>query len=398
MEKKHLLIGVSGSIAAYKACDLVSACTKRDYEVKVIMTKSATEFVSPLTMHTLSSHPVLTDCFDKNNEDPIAHISLAKWADAFVIVPASANVIAKVVHGLADDSLTSTFLAATCPKLICPAMNVNMYENTVTQKNLEQAKALGYQVLEPSEGLLACHDIGKGKLPDTNTLLEAIDNLWIEKKLAGKKVLISAGPTQEALDPVRYITNHSSGKQGYAIAKAAISMGATVKLVSGPVALEKPNGVDVIDIVSAQDLYDAMTANQQWADFIIMSAAVADYRPQTMAQEKIKKSDDDLNIALTRNPDILQSLGNHKKKGQIICGFAMETSDLDAHAKEKLEKKNCDMLIGNHLFTEGAGFKGDTNVVTFITKDTLEHWPKCTKSELGYKILDQMIQLEKEKQ
>ena len=210
--------------------------------------------------------------------------------------------------------------------------------------------------------------------------------------------MISAGPTQEALDPVRYITNHSSGKQGYAIAKAAISMGATVKLVSGPVALEKPNGIDVIDIVSAQDLYDAMTANQQWADFIIMSAAVADYRPQTMAQEKIKKSDDDLNIALTRNPDILQTLGENKKKGQIICGFAMETSDLDVHAKEKLEKKNCDMLIGNHLFTEGAGFKGDTNVVTFITKDTLEHWPKCTKSELGYKILDQMIQLEKEKQ
>lgn len=397
MTKKHILIGVSGSIAAYKACDLVSALTKQDYEVKVILTKSATQFVSKLTFETLSNHSVLTNCFDENNEDPIAHISLAKWADAFVIVPASANVIAKVVHGIADDSLTSTFLAATCPKCICPAMNVNMYENPITQHNLNIARSLGYEVVEPATGLLACHDVGKGKLADIPTIQEAITNLFVEKKLEGKHVLVSAGPTQESLDPVRYITNHSSGKQGYAIAKAAKAMGAKVKLVSGPVAIDKPNGIEVIDITSARDLYNAMTSNQEWADYIIMSAAVADYRPKDIADQKIKKSDDDLKIDLVRNPDILQTLGQNKKDNQIICGFAMETSDLDAHAKEKLVKKNCDMLIGNHLFTEGAGFKNDTNVVTFLTQNTLEHWPKLTKSELGYKILDQMIQLEKEK-
>lgn len=396
MDKKHILIGVTGGIAAYKACDLVSRLSKEEVELRVIMTQHAAEFVSPLSFETLSGHRVETDLFDPENEDPISHISLAKWADAFVVVPCTANVLAKVVHGMADDLLTSTFLAATCPKLLCPAMNVNMYENPVTQENIQKAKELGYTVLEPGTGLLACHDTGKGKLPDVSIIFDAIFDLFVEKELTGKRVLISAGPTQEALDPVRYITNHSSGKQGYAIAKAARSMGADVTIVSGPVALEPLDGVEIVSVTSAQDMYDEMTSRQKDADYIIMSAAVADYRPAHVAEEKMKKSDDDLHVDLVRNPDILATLGANKAPGQLICGFAMETSDLDNRAKEKMIKKNCDLLIGNNLNTNGAGFKGDTNVVTLVTKDELEHWEKSTKLELGYKLLKRMIQLEKE--
>ena len=397
MSKKHILIGVCGGVSAYKACDLVSKLSKLDYEIKVMMTENATKFVPPLIFKSLSKNNVEVDLFDEYNEDPIAHITLAHWADVVVLVPATANVIAKVVHGLADDLLTSTFLACTCPKLICPAMNTHMYENQTTQNNLESAKKLGYQIFEPVVGHLACDDTGKGKLPDVVDIVERINQVFEkDQKLKGKKVLITAGPTQEALDPVRYITNHSSGKQGYALAKAAYDMGADVTIVSGPTALAPIDGVRILSVLSAQDMFEAVKAEYEDSDYIIMAAAVSDYRPEIVSDHKIKKAGEDLTIHFVKNPDILAYVGEHKTH-QIICGFAMETKDLDKNAKEKLIKKNCDMLIGNNLFTEGAGFKSDTNVVSFVTKDAIHHWPKLTKEELGYRILEAMAEIEKSK-
>lgn len=395
MTKKHVLIGVCGGVSAYKACDLVSKLSKLDYEIKVMMTENATKFVPPLIFESLSHNSVEVDLFDPNNQDPITHITLAHWADCVVLVPATANVIAKVVHGLADDLLTSTFLACTCKKIICPAMNTHMYENQVTQDNLARARQLGYQVFEPVVGHLACDDTGKGKLPDVQDIVEVINQAFaMPQMLKGKKVLITAGPTQEPLDPVRFLSNHSSGKQGYAISEAAYQMGAQVTIVSGPTSLKASQGIQVIPVQTAQEMFEAVKENYQSADFIIMAAAVADYRPEVVAENKIKKSDENLTIHMVKNPDILAYVGEHKTH-QIICGFAMETQDLDENAKAKCIKKNCDILIGNNLFTKGAGFQGDTNVVSFVTRESIQHWPKQTKAELGKKILQAMIEIEK---
>lgn len=398
MSKKRIVVGVSGGIAAYKACDLVSKLSKKDYEVKVILTKHAEKFVSKLTFEALCHNYVETDLFDESNEDPIAHITLAKWADLMIIVPATANIIAKVTHGISDDLLSTTFLACNKHKMICPAMNTQMYENPITQKNIQACKDLGYQILDPVVGHLACNDTGKGKMIEPADIVEAIDNYFnTSNKLSEKTVLISAGPTQEAMDPVRFISNHSSGKQGYAIAKAAKAMGANVILVSGPVQLEKIEGIQTIDVTSALDMFEAIKQNADKADYIIMAAAVSDYRPENIAEHKIKKSDDTIEMTFVKNPDILAYLGQHKTKKQIICGFAMETQDLDKNAKEKLEKKNCDMLIANNLFVSGAGFQTDTNIVSLLTKDSIEHLPKLSKEELGQKILETMMKIEEGK-
>lgn len=398
MSKKRIVVGVSGGIAAYKACDLVSKLSKKDYEVKVILTKHAEKFVSKLTFEALCHNYVETDLFDESNEDPIAHITLAKWADLMIIVPATANIIAKVTHGISDDLLSTTFLACNKHKMICPAMNTQMYENPITQKNIQACKDLGYQILDPVVGHLACNDTGRGKMIEPADIVEAIDNYFnTSNKLSGKTVLISAGPTQEAMDPVRFISNHSSGKQGYAIAKAAKAMGANVILVSGPVQLEKIEGIQTIDVTSALDMFEAIKQNADKADYIIMAAAVSDYRPENTAEHKIKKSDDTIEMTFVKNPDILAYLGQCKTKKQIICGFAMETQDLDKNAKEKLEKKNCDMLIANNLFISGAGFQTDTNIVSLLTKDSIEHLPKLSKEELGQKILETMMKIEEGK-
>lgn len=398
MSKKRIVVGVSGGIAAYKACDLVSKLSKKDYEVKVILTKHAEKFVSKLTFEALCHNYVETDLFDESNEDPIAHITLAKWADLMIIVPATANIIAKVTHGISDDLLSTTFLACNKHKMICPAMNTQMYENPITQKNIQACKDLGYQILDPVVGHLACNDTGRGKMIEPADIVEAIDNYFnTSNKLSGKTVLISAGPTQEAMDPVRFISNHSSGKQGYAIAKAAKAMGANVILVSGPVQLEKIEGIQTIDVTSALDMFEAIKQNADKADYIIMAAAVSDYRPENIAEHKIKKNDDTIEMTFVKNPDILAYLGQRKTKKQIICGFAMETQDLDKNAKEKLEKKNCDMLIANNLFVSGAGFQTDTNIVSLLTKDSIEHLPKLSKEELGQKILETMMKIEEGK-
>lgn len=398
MSKKRIVVGVSGGIAAYKACDLVSKLSKKDYEVKVILTKHAEKFVSKLTFEALCHNYVETDLFDESNEDPIAHITLAKWADLMIIVPATANIIAKVTHGISDDLLSTTFLACNKHKMICPAMNTQMYENPITQKNIQACKDLGYQILDPVVGHLACNDTGRGKMIEPADIVEAIDNYFnTSNKLSEKTVLISAGPTQEAMDPVRFISNHSSGKQGYAIAKAAKAMGANVILVSGPVQLEKIEGIQTIDVTSALDMFEAIKQNADKADYIIMAAAVSDYRPENIAEHKIKKNDDTIEMTFVKNPDILAYLGQCKTKKQIICGFAMETQDLDKNAKEKLEKKNCDMLIANNLFVSGAGFQTDTNIVSLLTKDSIEHLPKLSKEELGQKILETMMKIEEGK-
>ena len=398
MSKKRIVVGVSGGIAAYKACDLVSKLSKKDYEVKVILTKHAEKFVSKLTFEALCHNYVETDLFDESNEDPIAHITLAKWADLMIIVPATANIIAKVTHGISDDLLSTTFLACNKHKMICPAMNTQMYENPITQKNIQACKDLGYQILDPVVGHLACNDTGRGKMIEPADIVEAIDNYFnTSNKLSEKTVLISAGPTQEAMDPVRFISNHSSGKQGYAIAKAAKAMGANVILVSGPVQLEKIEGIQTIDVTSALDMFEAIKQNADKADYIILAAAVSDYRPENIAEHKIKKSDDTIEMTFVKNPDILAYLGQCKTKKQIICGFAMETQDLDKNAKEKLEKKNCDMLIANNLFVSGAGFQTDTNIVSLLTKDSIEHLPKLSKEELGQKILETMMKIEEGK-
>lgn len=397
METKHIVIGVCGGVAAYKACDLVSKLSKKNYEIKVVLTQNAQEFVRPIVFESLSKNKCEVSLFDETNEDPIAHITLAKWADIMVLVPATANVIAKVVHGIADDIVTTTFLACFRKKLICPAMNVHMYENEVTQRNIQLAKELGYHFVEPVVGHLACNDTGKGKLADVEDIVKAIDAEF-EQPLKGKNVLISAGPTQEALDPVRFLSNHSSGKQGYAIAKAAKELGANVTLVSGPVALKDINNINMVHVKSAQDMFEAIKNVVDQQDYIIMAAAVADYRPEMVADQKIKKADEEVTFRFVKNPDILAYIGKHKKPSQIICGFAMETQNLEQNAKRKLEDKNCDMLIANNLFTKGAGFQTDTNVVTLLQKNKIEHLPMLSKEELGYLILKTMRQIEMEKE
>lgn len=394
---KKIIVGITGSIAAYKAVQLISDLIKKDYHVEVMMSESAAKFITPICIQSLTKKKVYIDTFDDENPAIITHVDIVKDTDLFMVVPASAHTISKLANGLADNMLTSAFLAATCPKLIAPAMNVHMYENPITQKNIKTLKDLGVFFVEPTTGLLACGDTGKGKLADEKDIFAMMDYVLADKPLSGKKILVSAGPTQESIDPVRYITNHSSGKMGYAIAKAAFCLGAKVTLVSGPTHLDAPFGVKCIDVVSAHNMYETIMSLAHQQDYIIMSAAVGDYAPQNIESEKIKKSDDTLTLELCKNKDILYELGQKKLPHQILCGFAMETSDLILHAKEKLEKKNCDMIVANHLKTQGAGFQGDTNVVTIITQDDMKDFGLMSKEELSYVILEMLMEMEENK-
>lgn len=391
---KKIIVGITGSIAAYKAIQLISDLTKKDYHVEVMMSESAAKFITPVCIQSLTKRKVYIDTFDDENPAIITHVDIVKDADLFIVVPASAHTIAKLAYGMADNMLTSAFLAATCPKLIAPAMNVHMFENPITQKNMQSLKETGVLFVEPACGLLACGDIGRGKLADQEDIMEMIHYALSKKTLTGKKILVSAGPTQESIDPVRYITNHSSGKMGYAIAKAAFCLGADVTLVSGPTYLKKPYGINCINVVSADDMYQAIHEISKQQDFIIMSAAVGDYASQNIADEKIKKNNHEMTLELIKNKDILFDLGQKKLPQQILCGFAMETSDLIEHAQDKLKKKNCDMIVANHLKTDGAGFQGDTNIVTFITQDSMKDYGLLSKDELAYEILMTLKKME----
>lgn len=394
---KKIIIGITGSVAAFKSIQLISDLVKQGYQIEVMMSESATRFVTPVCIQSLTKRKVYVDTFDDENPAIITHVDIVKDADLFMVVPASAHTIAKLAYGMADNMLTSAFLAATCPKLIAPAMNVHMYENPITQKNMQLLKETGVVFVEPISGLLACGDTGNGKLADEDTLLEMIDYMLAPKTLSGKNILISAGPTQESLDPVRFITNHSSGKMGYALAKAAFQLGANVTLVSGPTHLKKPHGVNVIDVISANDMYHQIIQCVKEYDYMIMSAAVGDYTCNEIADEKIKKHTDTLTLELHKNKDILLEIGKRRLASQVICGFAMETSHLIENAQMKLQKKNCDMIVANHLKTDGAGFQGDTNVVSILTQQEITDYQKMSKQELAYIILNQMKKLEEEK-
>lgn len=393
---KKIIIGITGSVAAFKSIQLISDLVKQGYQIEVMMSESATRFVTPVCIQSLTKRKVYVDTFDDENPAIITHVDIVKDADLLMVVPASAHTIAKLAYGMADNMLTSAFLAATCPKLIAPAMNVHMYENPITQKNMQLLKETGVVFVEPISGLLACGDTGNGKLADEDTLLEMIDYMLAPKTLSGKNILISAGPTQESLDPVRFITNHSSGKMGYALAKAAFQLGANVTLVSGPTHLKKPHGVNVIDVISANDMYHQIIQRVKEYDYMIMSAAVGDYACNEIADEKIKKHTDTLTLELHKNKDILLEIGKRRLASQVICGFAMETSHLIENAQMKLQKKNCDMIVANHLKTDGAGFQGDTNVVSILTQQEITDYQKMSKQELAYIILNQMKKLEEE--
>ena len=392
LKGKNIILGVTGGIACYKACELTSLLIKQHADVQVIMTENATKFVTPITFEQLSGNKALVDTFDRNFRHNVEHISAADKADMVIIAPATANVIAKLANGLADDMLTTTVLACRCPKAIAPAMNTAMYENPVTQDNLEKLRHYGWEVIEPASGRLACGAVGKGKLEDPSRLLEAVlHTVADEKDMTGLNVLVTAGPTREALDPVRYLTNHSSGKMGYAIAKAASRRGANVTLVSGPTNLPKPAYIDVVDIESAADMFEAVSSRADKTDIIIKAAAVADYRPATVADNKIKKSDDDLSIPLERTTDILKTLGANKKPGQFLCGFSMETQDMLENSKAKLTKKNLDMIAANNVKVDGAGFGVDTNVLTLITADDIKELPLMSKDEAAEALLDEIL-------
>ena len=389
LKGKTVLLGVTGGIAAYKAAYLASALTKLHAAVEVVMTEHATKFVAPLTFEQLTGRRVMVDTFDRNFSHQVEHIALADRTDLVLIAPATANVCAKLAHGLADDMLTTTVLACTCPKLAAPAMNTNMYLNPVTRDNLDVLRRYGWEVIDPASGHLACGAVGPGRMPEPEVLVQhVLRRLALPHDLEGKRVLVTAGPTQEALDPVRYLTNHSSGKMGYAIARMAMLRGAEVTLVSGPTALEPPPFVEVVPVVSAQDMFEAVTARQEEADFIFKAAAVADYTPAHYAGDKMKKRDGDLSIPLARTRDILQYLGDHRRPGQVICGFSMETRDMLANSAAKLEKKHVDMICANNLKVAGAGFGVDTNVLTLITAAGAEELPLLSKEEAAGVILD----------
>lgn len=396
LKGKTVLLGVTGGIAAYKAAALASALVKQHAAVEVVMTQHATEFITPLTFEQLTGRKVMVDTFDRNFVHQVEHISLAQRTDLVLIAPATANICAKLAHGLADDMLTTTVLACRCPKLIAPAMNTNMYENPVTQDNLDTLRRYGWEVITPASGRLACGAVGPGKLPEPEELLQYIlRQLALPHDLSGKRILISAGPTQEALDPVRYLTNHSTGKMGYALARMAMLRGAEVTLVSGPVSIAPPPFIRLIPIVSARDMFVAITANAADSDYIFMAAAVADYTPAQYADDKIKKHDGDLSIPLQRTKDILAYLGEHRSDNQIICGFSMETRDMLENSRAKLQKKKVDMICANNLKVPGAGFGVDTNVITMITKDEITQLPLMTKEETANAILDKAISLNK---
>ena len=392
LEGKTVVLGVTGSIAAYKIAGLASMLKKMHADVEVIMTKNATEFITPVTFESLTGKKCLVDTFDRNFEYSVEHVALAKRADVFLIAPASANVIGKVCHGIADDMLTTTFLACECPKIIAPAMNTHMYENPILQDNLKRCEAYGMEVIKPAVGYLACGDTGAGKMPEPEVLLDfLVKAVGYKKDLAGKKVLVTAGPTREAIDPVRFITNHSTGKMGYAIAKAASLRGADVTLVSGPVSIEAPRFATLVPVESAKQMYEAVTAVSGEQDIIIKAAAVADYRPKQVADEKMKKKDGELSIELERTDDILGYLGAHKRDGQFLCGFSMETQNMLENSKAKLERKNLDMIVANNLKVDGAGFGTDTNVVTIITKDGELELEKMSKDEVAGRLLDEIL-------
>lgn len=394
LKGKTVLLGVSGGIAAYKAAALASALVKQHAAVEVVMTENATEFITPLTFEQLTGRRVMVDTFDRNFSHQVEHIALAERTDLVIVAPATANVCAKFAHGLADDMLTTTVLACRCPKLIAPAMNTNMFENPVTQDNLKLLEHYGWEIIPPASGRLACGAVGKGKLPEPEVLLDYVMRfLAMPHDLEGKKVLVTAGPTQEALDPVRYLTNHSSGKMGCAIAKMAMLRGADVTLVCGPLSVTPPPFVKIVNVVSAQDMFDAVTALAPKSDLIFKAAAVADYTPAEYNDQKMKKSDSDLSIPLKRTQDILKYLGEHRTDGQVICGFSMETQNMIENSKRKLQSKNIDMICANNLKTEGAGFGVDTNVITVITKSEVKEMPLQSKDSVANAILDECLKL-----
>ena len=396
LRSKCVVIGVSGGIAAYKTANLVSDLVKHGVKVHVIMTKNATNFITPTTFEVLSGNKCIVDTFDRGFTFEVEHISLAKKADLILIAPATANIIAKLSAGIADDMLTTTVLAAKCPILVAPAMNTNMYEHITVRNNLEKLSSYGYEIIEAASGRLACGDVGKGKLADIEVLFaHIVKNIAYEKDLAGKNVLVTAGPTIEKIDPVRFISNHSSGKMGIELAKAAAYRGAKVRLILGKTALKRPEFVDIVDVVSAQDMYEAVKEFASDSDIIIKSAAVADYRPYDVADEKMKKSDGELSIRLERTTDILKYLGENKKDNQFLCGFSMETSNLIENSKLKLEKKNLDMIVANNLKEEGAGFAKDTNKVSIITKENIIQTEVLSKKKVAHKILDEIIKYSK---
>ena len=389
---KTVVLGVSGSIAAYKIGYLASSLRKLHADVQVIMTRNATEFITPVTFESLTGNKCMVDTFDRNFQFSVEHVALAKRADIFMLAPATANVIAKVAHGLADDMLTTTFLACKCPKYIAPAMNTHMYENPVTQDNLTRCVDYGIHVIDPSVGYLACGDTGAGKMPEPSVLFEhIIHEIGYPKDLAGKKILVTAGPTREALDPVRYLSNRSTGKMGYAIAKVASCRGADVTLVTGPTNIEKPRFVEVLPVETAREMFKAIIPISWEQDAVIKAAAVADYRPCQVSREKMKKKDGEFSLALERTDDILAYLGQHKREGQFLCGFSMETENLVENSRAKLLKKNLDMVVANNLKVEGAGFGGDTNVVTLITKEGEVSLEKMTKEEVADKLLTRIF-------
>lgn len=397
LKNKTILLGVTGGIAAYKTASLASTLVKSGAEVRVIMTENASKFITPITFESLTGHKCIVDTFDRNFEFNIEHVSLAQKADVIMVAPATANVIAKLAHGLADDMLTTTILASRAPKIIAPAMNTGMYENPVTQDNLAALKRYGMEVISPANGRLACGDVGAGKMPEPDVLYEHIlRRCSCEKDMAGMKVLVTAGPTQEPLDPVRYITNHSSGKMGYSIAKACMLRGADVTLISGKTSLEPPLFVDVVPVLSAQDMYDAVTSRSGAMDIIIKAAAVADYRPGQVSAEKVKKKDGELLVPMERTQDILKFLGDHKKPGQILCGFSMETENMLENSKKKLRSKNLDLIVANNLKEQGAGFETDTNIVTIITPDEVTELPIMDKEAVAFHLLDKILSLTKE--
>ncbi len=395
---KTVVLGVTGSIAAYKIANLASMLVKLHADVHVIMTQNATNFINPITFETLTSNKCLVDTFDRNFQFNVEHVALAKRADIFMVAPASANVIGKIANGIADDMLTTTIMACKAPKYIAPAMNTNMFENAIVQDNIEKLKQFGYGIIVPATGYLACGDTGAGKLPSEEVLLSYIlKELHYEKDMQGKKVLVTAGPTMEAMDPVRFISNHSTGKMGYAIARCAMERGAEVTLITGQTEIAKPPFVKVIPVVSAADMFEAVKEHYADMDYIVKAAAVADYTPEHVAADKMKKSDADMSVSLVRTVDILKYIGEHRKPDQVICGFAMETKDLLANATKKLTSKNVDMIAANNLKVAGAGFGTDTNVITLIKRNETKELPILSKEEAAKVILDEMVELSRKR-
>ena len=399
LEGKTVLLGVTGSIAAYKIAYLASALKKQQADVHVLMTRNATNFINPITFETLTGNKCLVDTFDRNFQFSVEHVSIAKQADVVMIAPASANVIGKLAHGIADDMLTTTIMACKCKKIVSPAMNTNMYENPIVQDNLAILQHYGYEVIEPASGYLACGDTGAGKMPEPEMLLDYIlREIAKEKDLLGRKVLVTAGPTQESIDPVRYITNHSSGKMGYALAKAAMLRGADVTLVSGPCAIEPPPFVKLVPVVTAKEMFDAVTSVSFEQDIIIKAAAVADYRPANVYEDKVKKQEEQMSIELEKTDDILGYLGEHRLPGQFLCGFSMETQNMIGNSRAKLGKKHLDMVAANNLKVAGAGFQGDTNVLTLITQDEDVSLQLMSKEDAANVILDKILSIQKERE